>query len=386
MKRSFLFTSESVSAGHPDKVADTISDAMVDAIFTLPGDIRRNRAAIETLVTTNTTVLAGEVSIPEDTTIDYEQIARRVIREIGYDDPVYQFDANCEMIIKIHRQSPEIAVGVDAGGAGDQGMMFGYATNETPQYMPLPIAMAHQMIRAVDEARLNKTIPFLRPDGKSQVTVRYEDWRPVAVEKIVIAVPHHPDVSREEVAETLYEAIVIPIVTRFELPFQRNSDNYIVNGTGVWTVGGPHSDTGLTGRKIIVDTYGGMGRHGGGCFSGKDPTKVDRSSSYAARYVAKNLVAAGVADRLEVQVAYVIGHARPVSIMVDTFGTGKISEDRIIEIIENVFDLTPRGIIERLNLLQPRYRKTAAYGHFGRDEESFTWERLDRVDQIRAMM
>ncbi|RMG62881.1 MAG: methionine adenosyltransferase [Calditrichaeota bacterium] len=386
MKRSFLFTSESVSAGHPDKVADTISDAMVDAIFTLPGDIRRNRAAIETMVTTNTTILAGEVSIPDNTSIDYEQIAREVIREIGYDDPVYQFDSNCEMIVKIHRQSPEIAVGVDAGGAGDQGMMFGYATNETPQYMPLPITMAHQIIRAVDEARLNRAIPFLRPDGKSQVTVRYEDWRPVAVEKIVIAVPHQPEVSREEVAETLFEKIVTPIVARFELPFERNSENYIVNGTGVWTIGGPHSDTGLTGRKIIVDTYGGMGRHGGGCFSGKDPTKVDRSGSYAARYVAKNLVAAGVADRLEVQVAYVIGHARPVSIMVDTFGTGKISEDRIIEIIEKVFDLTPRGIIESLNLLQPRYRKTAAYGHFGRDEESFTWERLDKVEQIRSMM
>ncbi|NOX36335.1 MAG: methionine adenosyltransferase [Calditrichaeota bacterium] len=386
MKKDFLFTSESVSAGHPDKIADSISDEIVDAIYRLDGDVRQNRAAVETLVTTNTTILAGEVSIPDDQAIDYEGIARRVIREIGYRDQSLLFDDRCEVIVKIHKQSPEIAVGVDHGGAGDQGMMFGYATNETPQLMPLPISLAHRIIRAIDQARQTGTIPFLRPDGKTQVTIRYQDWKPVAIEKIVVAVPHEPEVDRATVADTVFETIIRPLIQEVNLPFQRSESTYIVNGTGIWTIGGPHSDTGLTGRKIIVDTYGGMGRHGGGAFSGKDPTKVDRSASYAARYVAKNLVAAGVADRLEVQVAYVIGHADPVSIMVETFGTGKIPESRIVEIIQKVFDLRPGGIIETLDLLKPRYRATAAYGHFGRDEASFTWERLDRVEAIRELL
>ncbi len=386
MRGSFLFTSESVSAGHPDKMSDTISDAIVDAIFELGGDVSFNRAAVETLVTTNTTILAGEVKVPKNATIDYEKIARKTIREIGYTDPELKFDDNCEVICKIHSQSPEIAQGVDIGGAGDQGMMFGFAINETPQYMPLPISLAHAIVRGLDEARQKNVLPYLRPDGKSQVTVRYEGWRPIAIEKIVVAVPHQPRVDRAEVAEDIYKIIIHPIIESCGLPFKRTERSYIVNGTGAWTIGGPYSDTGLTGRKIIVDTYGGMGRHGGGCFSGKDPTKVDRSASYAARYVAKNLVAAGVAEKLEVQLAYVIGHHEPVSIMVDTFRTGKIPEDRITKIIKQVFDLTPRGIIKSLDLLKPRYKKTATYGHFGREEDGFTWERLDKVEEIRKFM
>ncbi len=386
MKKEFLFTSESVSEGHPDKIADSISDEIVDEIYRLKGDVRHNRAAVETLVTTNTTILAGEVSIPENQNIDYEAIARRVIREIGYDDPELLFDSQCDVIVKIHNQSPEIAVGVDQGGAGDQGMMFGYATNETPEYMPLPISLAHRIIEHIDRARHSGQIPFLRPDGKTQVTVRYEDWKPVAIEKIVVAVPHHPSTSREEVAETLFTEIIQPLLDRVGLPFQKTESTYIVNGTGIWTIGGPHSDTGLTGRKIIVDTYGGMGRHGGGAFSGKDPTKVDRSASYAARYVAKNLVAAGVADRLEVQVAYVIGRPDPVSIMVETFGTARIPEPRIVEIIRQVFDLRPAGIMAMLDLQKPRYRKTATYGHFGRLDPEFTWEQLDKVDAIKELL
>jgi S-adenosylmethionine synthetase len=384
MSDSFLFTSESVSVGHPDKVSDTISDSIVDEIFRSNGDVSHNRAAVETLVTTNTTVLAGEVSIPEGQPIDYEAVARKVIREIGYDNREYNFDYRCEIINKIHKQSPEIAVGVDSGGAGDQGMMFGYATSETLNYMPLPITLAHKIIRDVDEARMNNEVDFLRPDGKSQVTVRYENWVPVEIEKIVVAVPHHPDIHEKEVAEVLFEKIINPLILSFELPYQRTSESYIVNGTGIWTMGGPYSDAGLTGRKIIVDTYGGMGRHGGGAFSGKDPSKVDRSGAYAARYVAKNLVAAGVADRLEVQIAYVIGLSDPISVMVETFGTGKIEQSKITSIIQKVFDLRPRSINRDLDLQKPRFRPTASYGHFGRDEDNFTWEKLDKVEEIKS--
>ena len=386
MEKNFLFTSESVSAGHPDKVCDCVSDTIVDAIFESGGDVRGNRAAIETMVTKNLTVLTGEVKIPNGVEIDYEALARKAIREIGYDNAELQFDHNCEIINRVHKQSPEIAVGVDSGGAGDQGMMFGYATNETPELMPLPITMAHKIVRALDESRLNGKIPFLRPDGKSQVTVRYEDWKPVAIEKVVVAVPHHPSKTNDDVKEVVYNQIVTPLLKEYGLPFDRSENSYIVNGTGVWTIGGPVSDAGLTGRKIIVDTYGGMGRHGGGAFSGKDPSKVDRSGAYAARYVAKNLVAAGVADRVEIQVAYVIGHADPVSVMVECFGTHKIAESRIVEIVENVFDLRPRGIMEALKLQSPGYRQTAAYGHFGRSESRFTWESVDKVDAIRKMM
>ncbi len=386
MTNSYLFTSESVSAGHPDKIADTISDAIVDSIYKIPGEFSFNRAAVETLVTQNTTILAGEVKIPEGSEIDYENIARQTIRRIGYTDPELNFDDQCEVICRIHSQSPEIAQGVDSGGAGDQGMMFGFAINETPQLMPMPITLAHAIVRGMDTARLNKTIPFLRPDGKSQVTVRYKNGKPSRIEKIVVAVPHQPHVSREEVAETIFTHVIQPLIEEYDLPFTRNESTYITNGTGIWTVGGPFSDTGLTGRKIIVDTYGGMGRHGGGCFSGKDPSKVDRSASYAARYVAKNLVAAGVADKLEVQIAYVIGHHQPVSIMVDTFGSGKIPEEKIVQIISQVFDLSPRGIIGELDLLKPRYTATAAYGHFGRAENGFTWERLEKVEQIRKLI
>ena len=386
MANSYLFTSESVSAGHPDKIADTISDAIVDSIYKIPGEVSFNRAAVETLVTQNTTILAGEVKIPEGSEIDYENLARQTIRLIGYVDPELNFDDQCEIICRIHSQSPEIAKGVDSGGAGDQGMMFGFAINETPQLMPMPITLAHAIVRGMDTARLNKTIPFLRPDGKSQVTVRYNNGKPYRIEKIVVAVPHLPHITREEVAETIFTQIVQPLIEEYDLPFTRNESTYIINGTGIWTIGGPSSDTGLTGRKIIVDTYGGMGRHGGGCFSGKDPSKVDRSASYAARYVAKNLVAAGVADKLEVQIAYVIGHHQPVSIMVDTFGSGHLSEEKIVQIIFQVFDLSPRGIIRELDLLKPRYTATAAYGHFGRTENGFTWERLDKVEQIRNLM
>ncbi|HFE64078.1 MAG TPA: methionine adenosyltransferase [Caldithrix sp.] len=386
MGKSFLFTSESVSAGHPDKVADAVSDAIVDAIYNLPGDVSFNRAAVETLVTTNTTVLAGEVKIPEGSRIDYEGLARETIRKIGYTDPELKFDDSCEIISKLHSQSPEIAQGVDEGGAGDQGMMFGFAINETPQLMPLPITLAHGIVRGMDEARLSGKLPFLRPDGKSQVTIRYEDWRPVAIEKIVVAVPHQPDVSREFVGDQVYETVVQPLIDQYKMGFQRNDFSYIVNGTGIWTVGGPYSDTGLTGRKIIVDTYGGMGRHGGGAFSGKDPSKVDRSASYFARYVAKNLVAAGIAEKLEVQFAYVIGRKDPVSIMVDTFRTGNIPQEKIVAIIREVFNLTPRGIIKKLDLLKPRFQPTAAYGHFGREENGFTWEILDRVEDIKKLM
>ena len=386
MAGSFLFTSESVSAGHPDKLADMISDAIVDSIFSLNGDVRYNRAAVETLVTKDTTILAGEVKIPDQSSIDYESIARSTIREIGYTDPELNYDDNCEVVLKIHAQSPEIAQGVDSGGAGDQGMMFGFAINETPQYMPLPITMAHAIVRGMDQARLNGRLPFLRPDGKSQVTVRYDKWKPVKIEKIVVAVPHFPNTHRDEVGDHVFENIVQPLLEQYDLPFNRSDSTYITNGTGIWTLGGPYSDTGLTGRKIIVDTYGGMGRHGGGCFSGKDPSKVDRSASYAARYVAKNLVAAGVADKLEVQVAYVIGHEQPVSVMVDTFGTGRLPEEKITEVILKVFDLSPRGIIRTLDLQKPKYKTTAAYGHFGREENGFTWEMLDKVEEIRKLM
>jgi S-adenosylmethionine synthetase len=386
MSKEFLFTSESVSAGHPDKVADAISDAIVDSIFTLNGDVKFNRAAVETLVTENTTILAGEVKIPEGVSIDYSDIARETIRAIGYTDSELKFDNSCQVISKIHAQSPEIAAGVDTGGAGDQGMMFGFAINETPHFMPLPITMAHAIVRGMDEARLDGTLPFLRPDGKSQVTVLYKDGMPYKVEKIVVAVPHYPDTSREEVADRVYQTIVQPILNTYRMLFDKSNTSYITNGTGIWTIGGPYSDTGLTGRKIIVDTYGGMGRHGGGCFSGKDPSKVDRSASYAARYVAKNLVAAGVADKLEVQLAYVIGHPQPVSIMVDCFGTEKIPHDKIVEIISKVFDLSPRGIIDSLDLLKPRYKSTAAYGHFGREGSEFTWEKLNKFEEISALL
>ena len=386
MSNAYLFTSESVSAGHPDKVADRISDAIVDSIFHTNGDLSYNRAAVETLVTENTTVLAGEVKIPANMDIDYQKIARDAIRQIGYTDPDLKFDDSCEIISKIHSQSPEIAQGVDTGGAGDQGMMFGFAINETPEYMPLPITMAHAIVRGMDEARLNDSISFLRPDGKSQVTVLYENGKPRKIEKIIVAVPHYPAVSREEVADKIYDQIITPLLKKYDLPFSCNESTYITNGTGVWTIGGPYSDTGLTGRKIIVDTYGGMGRHGGGAFSGKDPSKVDRSASYAARYVAKNLVASGIADKIEVQLAYVIGHHQPVSIMVDTFGTGKIPEEKISQIISKVFDLSPRGIIDHLDLLKPRYTPTAAYGHFGREENGFTWEKLDKVSEIQQLL
>ncbi|GAB4176940.1 MAG: methionine adenosyltransferase [Calditrichia bacterium] len=384
--KKFLFTSESVASGHPDKISDAISDAIVDAIFSLPGDVSKNRAAIETLVTTNTCILAGEVKIPENQKIDYESIARKKIRELGYTEKELKFDDSCKISVNIHQQSPEIAMGVDTGGAGDQGMMFGFATNETPQYMPLPIMMAHKIVRALDTMRSNKELSYLRPDGKSQITVLYEDYKPVKIEKIVVAVPHQEEISEEQVKEDVYWKVIVPLIEEVGLPYERSDKTYIVNGTGKWVIGGPHSDTGLTGRKIIVDTYGGMARHGGGAFSGKDPSKVDRSGAYAARYVAKNVVAAGLADRCEVQLAYVIGKADPVSVMVETFGTNKVENSIIEKAVRETFDLTPWGIINTLDLIKPKYQATAAYGHFGREEDGFTWEKLDKVDALKKYL
>lgn len=382
----FLFTSESVASGHPDKIADSISDAIVDAIYSLPGDVSMNRAAVETLVTRNRVILAGEVRIPDNATIDYTEIARKRIRQLGYTDKELEFDDESPVEVYINKQSPEIAQGVDEGGAGDQGMMFGFSTNETPELMPLPISMAHKIVRALDEARESRKIPYLRPDGKSQVTILYDDYKPVRIEKIVVAVPHTREVKREQVMEEVYWKILIPLLEQVGLPFERSENSYIFNGTGVWHIGGPTSDTGLTGRKIIVDTYGGMARHGGGAFSGKDPSKVDRSGAYMARYIAKNLVAAGMADRCEVQLAYVIGKAEPVSIMVETFNTHKIPVAVIEKAIRETFDMTPRGIIRSLDLYKPKYLPTAAYGHFGRNEESFTWEKLDKVPELQKYL
>ncbi len=376
-KNRFLFTSESVTEGHPDKIADQISDAILDACFEQDP---YSRVACETLTATGLVVIAGEITTKAY--VDFQTLVRGVVASIGYDNALYGFDSNtCAVISSINKQSGDIAMGVDTGGAGDQGMMFGYATDETPELMPAAISLAHKLTRKLSEVRKNGTLPYLRPDGKSQVTVEYDEHKkPVRVDAVVISTQHAETVTNEELRADILKH-VIQAVTPAEL---LDADTkYHINPTGRFVIGGPMGDTGLTGRKIIVDTYGDMGRHGGGAFSGKDPTKVDRSAAYMARYIAKNIVAAGLAERCEVQLAYAIGVAEPVSVLVETFGTGKVPNDKLQEMIRANFSLTPRGIIESLKLRRPIYRKTAAYGHFGRDDKDFTWEATDKAKALR---
>ncbi len=365
---NYTFTSESVAAGHPDKICDQISDSVVDAALAV---YSKSRVAVETLVTVNQIVMAGEVTCPKK--LPYESIARQMVKSLGYTNGIYNFSYHSPISVYIHEQSPDIAVGVDSGGAGDQGMMFGFATEETKSLMPLPIMLAHELVAAMDKARETNKLPFLRPDGKSEVKVRYEENKPVAVEEIVLAVPHDPLVNTNEVKFELMKQVIVPVMEEFKSKMP-NSKQIIVNGTGKWDNGGPASDTGVTGRKIIVDTYGSMGRHGGGCFSGKDPTKVDRSGAYAARFIAKNIVAAGLATRCEVRVAYVIGQREPLDRVIDCFGTEKKSLKIIGDFAWGLLDLSVPGIIEGLKLRRPIYTKTAAYGHFGRN--IFPWEKI----------
>ena len=375
-EEKILFTSESVTEGHPDKIADQISDAILDAVMK---DDPMGRVACETLVTTGLVVIAGEITT--NTYVDFAGVARDVIRDVGYTRAKYGFDAEtCGVICTVKKQSGDIAMGVDTGGAGDQGLMFGFACDETEELMPMPIQLAHRLCQRLSEVRKAGVVDFLRPDGKSQVSVEYIDGRPARVDCVVISTQHSDSVSNKDLHEAIWNNVILPVVPAKMM----DKDTRVhINPTGRFVVGGPMGDAGLTGRKIIVDTYGGYGRHGGGALSGKDPTKVDRSACYMARYIAKNLVAAGVARKLEVQLAYAIGVAEPVSVMVDTFGTGTIPDAQITALVRNVFKLTPRGIIETLNLRRPVYRETASYGHFGRTGPGFTWERTDRADAIR---
>lgn len=391
MEKRVLFTSESVTEGHPDKIADQISDSVLDAIIALDP---KARVACETMVTTGMAHVVGEIST--QCYVDIPKIVRETIRNIGYTRAKFGFDGDtCGVLVSIDEQSPDIAMGVDkaleakqgqmdeieAIGAGDQGMMFGYATNETPEYMPLPISLAHKLARRLSEVRKNHELEYLRPDGKTQVTVEYVDDKPVRVDTIVISTQHGPEVALQTIERDLIAKVIKPIVPAELLD---SKTKYYINPTGRFVVGGPQGDAGLTGRKIIVDTYGGMARHGGGAFSGKDPTKVDRSAAYAARYVAKNVVAAGLADKCEIQLAYAIGVARPVSVLVETFGTAKVAEEKIAELINKHFDLRPAGIIKSLDLLRPIYRQTAAYGHFGRTDVDLPWERTDKADLLKS--
>ncbi len=374
-----LLTSESVTEGHPDKIADQISDAVLDAVMAVDPS---GRVACETMITTGVAVVAGEITT--SATLDISRIVRRTIREIGYTRAKYGFDAaTCAIMVMLDEQSPDIAQGVDPGGAGDQGLMLGYASTETPELMPLPIMLAHKLCKRLADVRKDGTLPYLRPDGKSQVTVEYEGHEPQRVQAVVVSSQHGPDISPEELSSDIIEHVIHPVVPE-EL---RDADTvYHINPTGRFVTGGPQGDCGLTGRKIIVDTYGGVGGHGGGAFSGKDCTKVDRTACYMARHVAKNLVAAGAAERLKLQVAYAIGVAEPVSIMVDTFGTGRVEDARITEVVRDVFDMTPKGMIEYLDLRRPIYRATAAYGHFGREHDDFPWEELRKVEELRAAL
>ena len=378
---NFIFTSESVSEGHPDKVADQISDAVVDAMLAKDP---KSRVACETMIKTGMVILAGEITT--DAWVDTEELVRDVVCEIGYDNGEVGFDGKtCAVINAIGKQSPDIAMGVNDSedheqGAGDQGLMFGYASNETDVLMPAPITYSHRLVERQAEIRKNNTLPWLRPDAKSQITFRYENHKPVAIDAVVLSTQHSPEVGGKELQEAVMDEIIIPTLPKEWL---HAGTKYFINPTGQFIIGGPVGDCGLTGRKIIVDTYGGMARHGGGAFSGKDPSKVDRSAAYMARYVAKNIVAAGLAERCEVQVSYAIGVAEPTSVAIETFGTGKIAEDRLEVIVRENFDLRPKGLIAQLDLLRPIYQKTAAYGHFGRTEESFSWEKTDKVDALK---
>ncbi len=374
----FLFTSESVTEGHPDKIADQISDAILDACL---AEDPFSRVACETLTCTGLVVIAGEITTKAY--VDFQSLVRGTVASIGYDNALYGFDSNtCAVISTINKQSGDIAMGVDTGGAGDQGMMFGYATNETPELMPTPISLAHKLTRKLSEVRKSGLMSYLRPDGKSQVTEEYDaNNKPVRVDAVVISTQHSETVGNEELRGDILKHVIQAVIPAALLDA---GTKYHINPTGRFVIGGPMGDTGLTGRKIIVDTYGGMGRHGGGAFSGKDPTKVDRSAAYMARYVAKNIVAAGLADRCEVQLAYAIGVAEPVSVLVDTFGTGKVDEDKLETLVRANFSLTPKGIIESLNLRRPIYKATAAYGHFGREGKDFTWEATDKAAALKA--
>ncbi len=374
--RKHLFTSESVTEGHPDKIADQISDGVLDAV--LQSDAY-GRVACETLLTTGLVIVAGEITT--SAWVDIPKLVRDTVREIGYTRAKYGFDADtCGVITAIDSQSPDIAMGVDTGGAGDQGMMFGYACNETPELMPLPIMLAHKLTRRLAEVRKEGLLDYLRPDGKSQVTVEYENGKPVRVDTVIISTQHAESATNEQIRDDVVRHVVREVVSGEMID---GKTSFHINPTGRFVVGGPQGDTGLTGRKIIVDTYGGAGAHGGGAFSGKDPTKVDRSASYMARYIAKNIVAAGLADRCEVQLAYAIGIAEPVSVLVDTRGTGLVDEDKLSDIVRDIFRLTPAGIIESLNLRRPIYKKTAAYGHFGRTEAEFSWEQTDKAAALK---
>jgi len=381
VSQNYIFTSESVSEGHPDKVADQVSDAVLDALLEQDPN---SRVACETMVKTGMVVLAGEITT--DAWVDTEHLVRNVVKDIGYDDPDIGFDwKSCAVLSAIGKQSPDIAMGVDDAedheqGAGDQGLMFGYATNETDVLMPAPITYAHRLVQRQAEVRKRKVLPWLRPDAKSQVTFRYEDHKPVAIDAVVLSTQHAPDISQNDIREAIMDEIINPILPKEWL---HKDTKYLINPTGQFIIGGPVGDCGLTGRKIIVDTYGGMARHGGGAFSGKDPSKVDRSAAYMTRYVAKNIVAAGLAERCEIQVSYAIGVAEPTSISIETFGTGKLPEDRLVEIVREHFDMRPKGLIAMLDLLKPIYQETAAYGHFGRTEASMTWEQTDKAEALK---